>query len=172
VIAAFLKAFPSEPDALLYVKAFPDCELPAVSDPRIRVVKEYLSERAVAQWYRSLTCFVSAARGEGWGLMQHQALATGRPLISIHYGGVKEFFDESMGYPVDYSLAPAEGHYAGCGLWARPSQDSLVARMRQVYRNRKEAVELGRNGARAVAGLSWQASNSKLVEILKQVGAV
>jgi glycosyltransferase involved in cell wall biosynthesis len=170
VIPAFLDAFPCESDVRLYVKAFPDCDIPPVSDPRIIVVKKYLTDQEMAKWYRSITCFVSGARGEGWGLMQHQALATGRPLISIEYGGVKEFFNKGVGYPVNYTLIPAEKFYRDCGLWAELSHESLVERMRQVYQDREEAAALGKRGAKEVSTLSWQSSNLKLLEILNQVG--
>jgi glycosyltransferase involved in cell wall biosynthesis/ADP-heptose:LPS heptosyltransferase len=170
VIPAFLDAFPSESDVYLYVKAFPDCEIPYVNDPRIIVIQKYLTDQEMAKWYRSITCFVSGARGEGWGLMQHQALATGRPLISIEYGGVREFFNKDVGYPVDYTLVSAENVYRDCGLWAELSHQSLVERMRQVYQDREEAAALGKRGAKEVSTLSWQSSNLKLLEILTQVG--
>jgi glycosyltransferase involved in cell wall biosynthesis/ADP-heptose:LPS heptosyltransferase len=170
VIDAFLAAFPSEPDVRLHVKAFPDCPLPTVQDPRIMILQQYLNERQMAQWYRSITCFVSAATGEAWGLMQHQALATGRPIISVNYGGVQEFFNKDIGYPLDFELVPADKFYANCGLWAWPSDASLVQRMRQVYENRAEAEEKGRLGARQVCKLSWQASNRQLAQVLGDVG--
>ncbi len=170
VIRAFLDAFPSNPDVRLCIKIFPDCRLPLTNDSRIVILRKYLTEREMARWYRSITCFISAARSEGWGLMQHQALATGRPVVSVEYGGITEFFGPDVGYPVDYKLVPADSYYQGCGLWAEPSHDSLVDRMRQIYENRFEARKLGDAGASKVAPLSWRASNEKLIEILHRIG--
>lgn len=170
VINAFLQAFPSEQDVKLFVKVFPDCEIPVTCDPRIVVTRKFLKEKEMANWYNSINCFVSAARGEGWGLMQHQALATGRPIISINYGGVKEFFDKEFGYPIDFKLVPANGHYAECGLWAEPIQDSLIANMRHVYYNQSEAAVLGKRAAQSVSQFSWGKSNLNLLRILHHVG--
>jgi glycosyltransferase involved in cell wall biosynthesis len=102
--------------------------------------------------------------------MQHQALATGRPVISVNYGGVQEFFNKDIGYPLDFEMVPADRFYANCGLWANPSQTSLVRRMRQVYRDRAEAAERGKLGAQQVEGLSWHASNRHLAEVLEAIG--
>jgi glycosyltransferase involved in cell wall biosynthesis len=172
VLQAFLAAFPTEEDVKLYIKGFPDCDLPDIADPRVIVTKEYLSPSEMARWYESITCFVSGARGEGWGLMQHQALATGRPLISIEYGGVKEFFHDRVGYPANYRLLPAQGHYANCGEWAEPDLESLIQRLRQVHADRDKALALGKKGAEEVSKWSWHRSNKELLNILKRVGMI
>jgi glycosyltransferase involved in cell wall biosynthesis len=172
VMSAFLQAFPSESDVRLYIKVFPDCEIPCTNDPRIVITRKFLSEQEMANWYCSLTCFVSAARGEGWGLMQHQALATGRPVISIVYGGVKEFFNREVGYPLDYKLVPAEKLYAGCGSWAEPVQESLIENMRRVYRDREEAAKLGERGSQRASQFPWHRSNQELIKVLKQCGVL
>ena len=75
VIPLFLRAFPREKDVRLRVKVFPNCSVAPFDDPRIEIERSYLTEAELAAWFRRLTCFVSMARGEGWGLMQHQALA-------------------------------------------------------------------------------------------------
>lgn len=172
VINAFKKAFPRQKDVRLNVKIFPDCEIPFESDQRIKFHREYFSEAQMAAWYQRLTCFVSAARGEGWGLMQHQALATGRPIISVRFGGTAEFFDEYVGYPLDFKLVPAEDLYTGCGLWADPDEKHLIQLMHRVYRDREEAGKLGLNATNATSKYSWLESNRKLRDVLQKVGMI
>lgn len=170
VIDWFHEAFPTETDVVLSLKMFPDCPPPAISDPRIRLIQKYLSEREMAGWYRGLSCFVSGARAEGWGLMQHQALATGRPVIAPIYGGLAEYFDETIGFAVPYTITPAEGRFAGLGCWARPDGAEVVAAMRKVYADRKAAAELGRAGAKRMRALSWQHANRELASVLQDAG--
>lgn len=172
VIEAFLKAFPNEPDARLKVKCFPDCKVSHVTDPRIEITQAYLTDHQMADWYGSLTCFVSAAKSEGWGLMQHQSMAVGRPIISVCFGGVKEFFVPGTGYPVDYKLEPAKFDYAGCGHWAEPNEDHIIARMREVYDNRYEAQVRGLKASDAVSHLSWENHSWQLSRVLTEVGAL
>lgn len=170
VIEAFQQAFPGKEDVRLHIKGFPDCDILPVTDPRIKVTKEYMSEEALAKWFAGLTCFVSAAKGEGWGLMQHQAMAVGRPIISIVFGGVAEFFEPKLGYRVRYRLAPASGHYVNCGDWAEPSQNDLIRQMRGVFSNRKTAKARGLKASAAVNLFTWEAANQQLVKVLKSVG--
>lgn len=168
VIDVFLATFPTETDVRLKIKCFPDCSVRHVTDPRIEITQAYLSEKEMADWYASLTCFVSAARAEGWGLMQHQSMAMGRPIISVCFGGVKEFFNPATGYPVDYNFEPAAKAYSGCGHWAEPNELHVGARMREVYNDRNEAERRGFEAAQSVAHLSWAASNWRLVNVLQE----
>lgn len=172
VIDIFMKAFPKEADARLHLKVFPDCGIETVDDPRILITRAFYSERELADWYGRLTCFVSLARGEGWGLMQHQALATGRPLISPLFGGLLEFFSEEMGYSLDFRLVPASGLYHGCGDWAEVNEDSAIAAMRCVYENRSDAERRGRLAAPKVSHLSWRRAHHKLLTVLSEIGAI
>lgn len=172
VIDLFYRAFPEERDVELHIKAFPDCDIKKVRDPRVKVTAAYLSEEAMSNWYTNLSAFVSCARAEGWGLMQHQAMATGVPLISSYFGGVTEFFKPELGYVVPHKLVPGEGAYSLCGHWAEPDEEAIIEAMRTVYNDRWGAWEKGSKAAEAVAHLSWDRSNRQLAEVLKEVGAL
>lgn len=172
VIDCFLRAFPTEQDVRLKIKCFPDCDVKHVKDPRVQITQAHLSEMQLADWFGSLSCFVSAARGEGWGLMQHQAMAMGRPVITVNFGGVTEFFRSDLGYAVDYKLEQASGHYAGCGHWALPDFEHVEHLMRRVYENPMEAETKGFLASQHVAPLSWEHSNGKLAEVLHEFGAL
>src|SRR5262249_1107979 len=83
VIDLFRRAFPKQPDARLRVKITPNS--PPVSthgDSRIEVIDSALSPAELADWYRSLSAFVNASAGEGFGLHLLEAMACGVPLIS------------------------------------------------------------------------------------------
>lgn len=172
VIDAFQAAFPCERDVRLKVKCWPDCPVKAVQDARIQITAAYLGEPQLADWFAGIHVFVSAARSEGWGLMQHQAMAVGRPVMSVDFGGVREFFRPELGYALPYELKPAQKGYAGCGHWAQPSFDGLVESFRRAYEHRSEALEKGARSAAAVEGTDWSQANAVLVERLREVGAL
>jgi len=172
VVQAFQDAFPNNRDVRLHIKIFPDDELPAFDDKRIKIIGQYLKETELAKWFSELTCFVSCSHGEAWGLMLHQALAVGRPIISTLYGGVAEFFNEEMGYPVGFRLVPAQGFYEGFGFWAEPDQCEIVDQMRRVFKDREKAKQKGLKASQCVSGLTWANSNARLLKIMKQVGMV
>lgn len=172
VIAAFKVAFPNEKNVLLRIKAMPEDEFPDFLDTRISVTTLCFNQRQLAEWYAGLTCFVSASKSEGWGLMQLQAMATGRPVIGCYFGGIREFFSDKIGYCVDYELQAADGRYSGLGIWAVPNIKSMAEQMRRVFENRKEAVALGIAANEKAREFTWMRANRRLEEILKRLGVL
>lgn len=172
VVEAFKATFRDEKDVVLRIKTMPEDELKGLEDPRIEITRSCLTEKELAEWYAGLTCFVSASRGEAWGLMQHQAMAVGRPVIACCFGGLREFFDKEVGYCVRYSLQPPDERYSQLGLWAEPDMDSLVEQMRRVYEDRKEAVQLGASASARAHEFTWSVANRSLEQVLRQVGAL
>lgn len=175
VIYAFKRAFGRKvKDVMLKVKCYPDCPIPRedTKDPRIEILPAHLPEETLAQWFESLTCFVSVARGEGWGLCQHQAMATGRPLISPHFAGLTEFFDSTCGIILPHTLQPAKFAYEGQGHWAEVKEDDLISAMRWVREHRAAMPEIGSRAAARVARFSWRASNKRLISVLQEFGAL
>lgn len=168
VVTLFQRAFPNERDVRLRIKGFPDCGIVSVTDPRVDIKAAYVSEKAMAHWYASLTCFVSVSRSEGWGLMPHQAMAVGRPCIALKFGGHAEFLHESNAYCADFKLVPAGYNYSGGGVWAEPDSDHIIELMRRVYRKRKEAERLGKQASQAVSHLTWEHSNRELLKVLQE----
>ena len=172
VIQLFQRAFPTEKNVRLRVKGFPDCGISAVPDSRIDITAQYLAPHEMAHWYASLTCYVSLSRSEGWGLMPHQAMATGRPCIAVKFGGHAEFLSEQVAYCVNYRLVPAQYNYGGGGVWAEPDADHVIEWMRHVYSHRAEARKTGEKAAKAVAHLTWARSNRALLKVLVDFGMV
>jgi glycosyltransferase involved in cell wall biosynthesis len=169
VIRAFRAAFPYDESVRLRIKCHDDCQLPGISDPRIEVIRAHLPEPEVARFLADSHCFVSAAAGEGWGLWQLQAMATGRPVIAAIYGGLREFMGDNNAYPARYRETNSSEHWGG--LWAQPDLESVVAQMRRVHADRKEAVEIGKIAERSVRRFTWDRSNGQLHDILDAYGA-
>ncbi len=170
VIDLFLLAFPGRTDVRLKVKITP--RSPMVNthgDSRIEVVNTSLSPAALADWYRSLTCYVNASYGEGFGLHLLEAMGCGVPLISTTFSAVGEVFDAAVGYEVSYKLIEAQNTiYAG--LWADPNNDELIARMREVHADRAAAERFGVAAAKRAPAFSWDASIRNLTAALAKYG--
>lgn len=171
-IEVFQEAFPDEKDVRLKVKGYPDCPIKRVNDSRIHVTKAHLSESELHDWYASLTAYLAAAKSGGWELMPHEALSVGRPIIGTRYGGITEFFSESVGYPVAFKLGPAQGIYEGLGLWAEPNKKDLIKQMRRVYSDRLEARRKGLFGKQTARKFSWENTSTKLAGVLVELGLI
>lgn len=164
-VQAFCRAFPREQDVELRIKLLPSCQPPVASDPRIKVTQAVLSGVELAVWLQGLTAFVLPSRAEAWSFLALQAMACGKPVLAASFGGVTEFFNGSNGYPVEYKLTSPKECYAGAGLWAEPSLDSMVDRMRQVYKERQSKGRLAREAAEA---FSWVKGLRRLEAILAE----
>lgn len=170
VIDLFRLAFPDRNDVRLKVKITP--RSPMVNthgDPRVEVVNTGLPPAALAEWYRSLTCYVNASYGEGFGLHLLEAMGCGVPLISTTFSAVGEVFDSAVGYEVDYELIEAKNKIYS-GRWADPDNDQLIARMREVYADRVAAERFGVAAATRAPQFSWDASIRGLTAALAKYG--
>ena len=131
--------------------------------PAVRVLDSELPLELLPRLYRTADAFVLPSRGEGWGRPHVEAMAMGLPVIATNWSGPTAFLDESVGYPLEYTLGPApddsestRGHQ-----WAEPSVPELRRLMRRVFEHRDEAR---RRGARARERMLREYSPSALAD--------
>ncbi len=157
VMHAFVRAFPSTPDVRLEVKCWPDClnRLDVPDDSRIRIVTDCWTREELSGWYDRITCYVTASKGEGWGLHTLEAMTHGRPVIATRWSGTAEFFDYRFGWELEYDLALATGLYAGSGEWAVPREASLVEALRACHQDRTLAQTKGTEAGSWANGFTW-----------------
>jgi GT2 family glycosyltransferase/glycosyltransferase involved in cell wall biosynthesis len=167
VIDCFLKAFPNKENVKLIVKGWPDCAIRKVNDDRITYIQEYLRDDQMAGFLASLTCYVSAARGEGFGLIQLEACAAGRPVIASIYGGLAEFLNNRNSISIPFKIVDADENYKDRGKWALPSTEHIIGSMREMYEHRDRAQAIGKLAAVSVQHLTWDKSHRALEAILK-----
>lgn len=142
----------------------------------------YADIRAVADMYRTADVFLSAPRGEAWGLPIIEAAATGLPIISTVYSGHAEFLKpiKTSVVPVEWHLAPVDcpeykSYYpfddGDWGLWAIPTVDSIRTAMRTAYQNHHKLSQQARkNSAIIRTQFSWSASADRAVQALESRG--
>lgn len=179
VYEAFQIAFPQDEDVRLEIKIFPDCVLPEIQDPRVKVIREAWSDAQMAAWYQGLDAYVSCAAAEGFGLMPLQAMACGVPVFAVAKTGHAEYLDSTVGACCGYSLrqaeqvAPENGYYAG--YWYVPDLESVASKMRVAYEDRANDQGLvrrttGGNARRRAELFSWDVMLDRLIERLQAVG--
>jgi hypothetical protein len=101
-----------------------------------------LAASKLPRLYASADAFVLPSRGEGWGRPYMEAMAMGVPTIGSRWSGNLDFMHDGNSWLVDGDVVPvpetAQGHsnlYGGHS-WFEPSQESLVAALREVYARR------------------------------------
>lgn len=153
--------------AELHIKCWEDDELALPDDPRIIVNRESLCRAALADWYRSLDLFVLATHGEGWGLQALEAMACGVPVAVTNWSGVLDFWDESCGWPIEYTLEPSTAkvyQQNGGGCWAVPQLGDIVMAMELC--SREPQIERRVNAAARAREFPWIRSAKALRGLL------
>lgn len=131
-----------------------------LSDDQNRNVFLYLDlmdRQQIMRLHVTGDCYVSAHRGEGWGVPQVEAMLAGKPVISTGYGGVHEYLhDGEDAQLLPYKMIPLRGmshsshFYTNDQKWADIDQAELQKRMRWAYDNKPEAAEMGLKGQELV----------------------
>jgi GT2 family glycosyltransferase len=124
----------------------------------------------LGSFYRSVDCYISASRGEGWNMPLMEAMACGLPAIATDWGAHTEFVHEGIAYPLRIrGTVPAEAkcpYYEGFS-WAEPDPEHLRHLLREVFENREKARAKGAAAAREMAEKwTWDCSALKIIERL------
>ncbi|MEF8761845.1 glycosyltransferase, partial [Stenotrophomonas sp. A3_2] len=110
VVEAFREAFAGRENVFLVVKFHSTAIEPAVTRQitqalrgadNVLLISDMLPEGDMALLRAACDCFVSAHRSEGFGLNIAEFMALGKPVIATAYSGNLDFFDASVGYPID-----------------------------------------------------------------------
>ena len=142
----------------------------------------YADIRNIARMYRTADVFLSAPRGEAWGLPIIEAAASGLPIISTMYSGHGEFLKpiKSSVISVDYDMGAVDcpeymSYYpfpdGDWGKWAIPRVDSLRQAMRTAYTNHKTLSRQALKNSKKIRGtFNWSASADRAVQALESRG--
>ncbi len=173
VIEAFLRAFPDEPNAVLFIKTFfhftnerlvheqvsaaiERARPPHLSEAaaRIKICSAFWPEEYITALAQRADCYVSLHCGEGWCYPLFDAACNSTPVISTAYSGPMDYLDPRYHRLVRYELAPAAQQeqvmrfgFSSDMTWAAPDAVHAAALMRDVYEHREQANERAAEGA-------------------------
>ena len=157
------------PDAELCIKIVPPyLYAPDLTDiPNVTVYDKWMTETDEADLVRSCDLFVSASRGEGFGLMPLQAISAGVPVVLTNAHGHREFADLAT-HRISTTSVPCEnGFWSGAGDWDEPNRDELAAAILDVYKNRDKYRRQAALTAPAVGSFNWGTAADQLLQIVK-----
>ena len=193
IFSAFAAEFGNNPAVELVMKSdyFRDGNIKAqqmIADLRSHAFENwrlnwgYVDLATIADMYRTADVFLSAPRGEAWGLPIIEAAASGLPIISTMYSGQAEFLQpvQTSVISVDYDMGAVDcpeyqGYYpfpdSNWGEWAVPKIDSIRHSMRFAYENHQNLAPIAlANSAVIRREFGWNASADQAVEALESRG--
>ena len=117
-------------------------ELGLTRTPPVVCVDRPISREDLRRLYALSDCFVSAHRGEGFGLAILEAKALGLHCIATGWSGPVDFLEREHDALIEYQLVPVSGMDFRTGFtpdmnWAEPWPEHLVELMRAAVRTRK-----------------------------------
>jgi glycosyltransferase involved in cell wall biosynthesis len=146
-IAAWQRAFDSDPTARLLLKAHHQYGAFTADDPRITYVDVNEPTRGIPHWYRQADVLL-ALGNEGFGLPMVEAMACGLPVVALDSEGQHDLCAEVPELVLRVPPSGWEPHLAGsygrCGKRAVPSVEATARRLRWVATHRDEARAMGR----------------------------
>jgi glycosyltransferase involved in cell wall biosynthesis len=159
-IEAYLRAFTADDPVVLVVKTGPRLEMPpgewGAGNPlswttpwqvaslvrqfrtpaRVHLEVETWTDDRIAGLHMRGDCYLTLARGEGWGIGAFDASAYGNPVVATGWGGFLEYLDDDSAFLVDHQLAAVEHNafasYSRDQQWAAPDLDHAVDALRAV----------------------------------------
>lgn len=178
ILDAYLEAFP-EPrtDVALMLKTYgAPPEVQHISREDIWVYSEEWSEGQMQWGFGMLDCYISAHKGEGFGLALAQAAAMGKPVVYSDYSAPTEWLGAGH-YPIRTDVVEVtatesvlSGSISGKGLqWGAPDKDHLITLLRELAVTRPASGFDLEDLARFRAGLSWESVGHSLVAAIERI---
>ena len=175
LLAAYVRAFRATDPVRLVIKGFPNPHntVPAMVDavraadpnaPEIVVINRDLEGDDFLDLFRNADVMVLPTRGEGFNLPAAEAMAARLPLIVTGRGGHADFCTPAGARLLRSRHAPSASHLASTGsLWLEPSEDDLVAALREL-RDPANTEPVARRVRAAAAAIDAATSDRRLVE--------
>jgi hypothetical protein len=147
--------------------------LPEDGPPVTILYNQELPTHQMGSLYRSVDCFVTSTRGEGWGMPIIEAMACGLPVIATDWSAQTDFLNADVGYPLRVEkMIPADAkcpYYEGF-RWPEPDEDHLIHLLRHVYEHQEEAAQKGVLASESVLNnWTWRDAAQKIKTRLLEI---
>ncbi len=146
--------------------------------PPVYLYMDLMDRSQVMRVHKTGHCYVSAHRGEGWGLPQVEAMLAENPVITTGYAGVNEYLNNDVARVIPYKMKQLFGMehsnkwYTPEQQWADIDQAELRKAMRWAFKNQGEAKELGKAGKQFVVDkFNLKAVGDLMADRLKEIEA-
>lgn len=121
--------------------------------PPVFLYMDLMDRQQIMRLHKTGDCYVSAHRGEGWGVPQVEAMLAGRAVISTGYGGSHEYFTDGKNAKLlPYEMVKLRGMshssnwYDSKQNWADVDQAALKKAMRWAYAKPDQRVKMAEAG--------------------------
>ena len=155
LLEAYFETFTGDDDVCLVLKTFPNPhnevekilkELLEAHEnaPEVEWINKDLKQDKLESLYKAADCYVSVARGEGFGLPVAEAMLAKIPVIVSPNTGMADFCNKDTALLVGYKMVPAKTHVTTgdenhVSLWAEPDKEDLMKQMQHFVDRGRDA---------------------------------
>lgn len=180
VVDAFLELFDGMLDYKLILKyssksnAFYKQDfstLPAEEHPQILGIPGDFDINDLIKLYHKCHCLVYPTKGEGFGMIPFESIATGMPTICTNLTGCADFADFSVPLQADWVEATGNNTLYGTdtGLWASPDYAHLLTLMKYVADSYEDVKKQTIQSAKIIHDTwSWDSIADKMISRLEK----
>ncbi|ASS97575.1 hypothetical protein BS1321_24545 [Peribacillus simplex NBRC 15720 = DSM 1321] len=146
------------------------------NNPHIHFIIEKMPQETLLSLYSSCSCYVSTERACGWGMPQMEMMAMGKPVISINWGGVTEFMNNSNSFliqpepelePVHNELQKTRPEFYLGHKWAKVLKQNVKKVMREAFENHIKREEVSTKAKQDMKNkFSFQSISNQIKERL------
>ena len=169
-INKFNESFQNNDNVELWVKTTKSnvSKIPKYLNKNLKIFAQSFDTEELMNWYHSIDVLVSPTKSEGWGMMQHEAMMCGRPVMCAHYGGLLEFVNEKNSIPIKFNEEfPEDTYFAySNGRWANPDLDDCMNKIKWCMRNKHKLIHMGIEAHNSVKHLTLKNTINTLNSII------
>lgn len=146
----------------------------------VQLYRNLMDRPQIYRFHKSFDVFVSAHRGEGWGIPQMEAMYFNNPIISTNCGGIHEYLHDTMNAylvgSVQVSLTQNSRNqqwYLDDQKWAQIDIEELRETFLSAYNNKFLTETIGLNGgAKVREAFSPDVVGARMLHCLENRGMV
>ena len=137
----------------------------------IILIDEILTPAEEKKLYDSAHVCLALSRGEGWGMIPHQTIASGKPTILTDAHGHAEFAKYGLG--LGWRPVPAETEVIGrAGEWWEPSEDQAFDTLVSVFEDYDRYVKMFKKNAKGIREFTWDRTAEEILNNLAKPGKI
>jgi glycosyltransferase involved in cell wall biosynthesis len=118
--------------------------------------------------------YVSLHRAEGFGLIQAEAMALGKPVIMTYWSGNTDMMTAKNCIGIEYKLVKIkqdQGPYEKGEIWAEPDLTQSVDSMRLLFNNSDMCRQIGKEAKQTINNLySPEIVGKKIRQRVREIG--
>jgi len=114
--------------------------------PNLRIIYDNWDRETLLDFYNHMHVLLAPSWGEGKNLPALEFMSSGGGVIATNWGGMAEWMDEDIAYPLKYELKSMDPYTMKVKA-ASVDLEDLKAKMKHVFYNREDVKQKGLNAS-------------------------